>query len=165
MKLDIIKNKEFKIFLTIWLISIFFISGYGGGYIQESVLHLSMAIVDNQDFIVTPYMKEGCKLTGCDYSLYNGNYYSGFAPGSSFLAVPVYFIIKPLLYLIPAIPNYTAQQINTLILNIFAAVFISSLLSALLAVLIYRLSGEFTKNESANKIVSKKTKIRFIVLS
>src|SRR3989344_2905060 len=154
MKLDIIKSREFKIFLTIWFISIFFISGYGGGYIQESVLHLSMAIVDNQNFVVTPYMKEGCKLTGCDYSLYKGNFYSGFAPGSSFLAVPVYFIIKPLLYFVPAMSGYTTQQINTLILNIFATIFISSLLSALLAILIYKFSGEFIKNEKYRLITT-----------
>lgn len=146
MKSNIIKSKEFKIFLTIWLISIFFISGYGGGYIQESALHLSMAIVDNQNFIVTPYMKEGCKLTGCDYSLYKENYYSGFAPGASFLAVPVYFIFKPILVYSP--------RINTILLNILATIFISSLLSALVAVLIYKLSGEFTKNEKYRLITT-----------
>ena len=44
------KKTEFKLFLTIWIVYIFFISTYGGSYIAESNIHQAMAIVDHWSF-------------------------------------------------------------------------------------------------------------------
>ena len=62
------KNKdfwgvEFRLFLTIWVIYLFFISTYGGSYIAESAIHQTMSIVDHGSFEVDDYMKEGCKVS------------------------------------------------------------------------------------------------------
>ncbi len=140
---------EFKIFLTIWIVYIFFLSDYGGNYMADSMLAGTMALVDNGNFEIDDYVKEGCKITGCDNSFYNGKIYPGYAPGNSVLAVPLYIIIKPFLgfFLSDYLLGYSKPIISLIILNIFATIFITAFLSALLAVLIYRFSENITNNK------------------
>lgn len=139
------KKTEFKLFLTIWIVYTFFISTYGGSYIAESNIHQTMAIVDHWSFEVDNYMKEGCKLSGCDYSFYNGHFYSGFAPGTSFLIIPFYLILKP--FDITSVSGYSQVQITTTILIILSSIFLFSLVSALTAVLIYKFVSKITNNK------------------
>ena len=134
LKLD---RTEKKIFLTIWIFALFFVSHYGGSYMADSILSLTRAIVDHGVFYTDDYVKEGCKITGCDESFYNWHWYSGFAPGSSFIALPAYVVLKPFTYFIPdTFLNRPATQITTIALNILGAYFINSLLAALSAILI-----------------------------
>ncbi len=60
---------------------------------QNSRLNLTLAIVDDRSFQIDRFVAN----TG-DYAKYNGHYYSDKAPGTSFLAVPVYAAIRPVLH-------------------------------------------------------------------
>src|SRR3989344_2993659 len=149
MNFDLFKRTEFKLFLTIWLIYIFFINSYGGDYMTDSTLSSTLSLVDKGTFIVDDYVKEGCKRsTGCDYSYYNSHFYSGYAPGMTLLAVPLYIISKPLFYLIPHnFLGYPDNQMKLIFLNFLATIFISSLLSALMTIMVYDITQYFTKNK------------------
>lgn len=149
MNFDLFKRTEFKLFLTIWLIYIFFINSYGGDYMTDSTLSSTLSLVDKGTFIVDDYVKEGCKqTTGCDYSYYNSHFYSGYAPGMTLLAVPLYIISKPLFYLIPHnFLGYPDNQMKLIFLNFLATIFISSLLSALMTIMVYDITQYFTKNK------------------
>jgi len=59
---------------------------------QNSRLNLTLAIVDDRSFQIDRFVAN----TG-DYAKYNGHYYSDKAPGTSFLAVPVYAAVRPVL--------------------------------------------------------------------
>ncbi|MGQ9894992.1 MAG: hypothetical protein ACUVSY_14420 [Roseiflexus sp.] len=63
---------------------------------QNSRLNLTLAIVDDRSFQIDRLVAN----TG-DYAKYNGHYYSDKAPGTSFLAVPVYAAIRPVLQTAP----------------------------------------------------------------
>lgn len=150
-KINIFRRTEFKIFLTVWIVYLFFISTYAGSYISEPTIHQAMSIVDKGSFQVDSYMKDECKLTGCDYSLYNGHYYSGFAPGTSLFIIPFYLVIKPFNLSIPG--SYTISEINTVYLILLSSILLFSLLSALLSVLIYSFVLELTNNKKNALII------------
>jgi len=59
---------------------------------QNSRLDLTLAIVDRGTFSIDAYYKN----TG-DYALFEGRHYTDKAPGPSFLAVPVYAVVRPIL--------------------------------------------------------------------
>jgi hypothetical protein len=63
---------------------------------QNSRLNLTLAIVDDRSFQIDRFVAN----TG-DYAKYNGHYYSDKAPGTSFLAVPVYAVVRPVLQMAP----------------------------------------------------------------
>jgi hypothetical protein len=63
---------------------------------QNSRLDLTLAIVDKGTLSIEDYYKN----TG-DYALFEGRHYLDKAPGPSLLAVPIYFIIKPILLSYP----------------------------------------------------------------
>jgi len=63
---------------------------------QNSRLNLTLAIVDDRSFQIDRFVAN----TG-DYAKYNGHYYSDKAPGTSFLAVPVYAAVRPVLQTAP----------------------------------------------------------------
>ncbi|MEK6856677.1 MAG: hypothetical protein AABX49_01540, partial [Nanoarchaeota archaeon] len=91
-----LKTTEAKIFFTIFLIYLFFISDYGGNWMADSLIDSAMAFVDTGSFIIDGYIK-----APQDNAIFKGHYYSGFAPGASFLVMPLYFLIKPLLDILP----------------------------------------------------------------
>lgn len=64
---------------------------------QNSRLNLTLAIVDDGSFQIDRFVAN----TG-DYAKYNGHYYSDKAPGTSFLAVPMYAAVRPALQTAPA---------------------------------------------------------------
>ncbi len=154
--MKILKTTEFKLFATIFLVLVFFISHYGGSFMADSILATTQAIIDNGDVVIDQYVKEGCKnttsktLLGCDHAFNQDHYYSGFPPGASFIALPAYAILKPFTYFIPdEVAGFPKFQIKTLLLNILATLLIIIPLSALLAVLLYRASGHFIKDKRA----------------
>ncbi|MAF51020.1 MAG: hypothetical protein CMH64_02920 [Nanoarchaeota archaeon] len=152
---SLFKTTEFKLFITVWLVLIFFIADYGGNYLADSTLSSTLSFVDQGSFQSDDYVKEGCKLTGCDYAFYKGHYYSGFAPGMTMFAIPLYTVFKPLFSFIPeTLFGYPQNQIKLILLNFLSIVFISSLISALFAVLIYKTLSKFTKNKKNKLIVS-----------
>ena len=157
-KMKFLKTKGFKIFLTVWIIYIFFLSHYSGSWMADSIIHSSMAFVDNGNFITDDYIKESCKLpeNGCDESFYNGHFYSGFGPGGSVLAMPLTFIFKavlnPIFYKITGIE--LSIQFKTIILNILNTIFVSSLLSALLSVILYKFLDYFIKEEKFKLLIT-----------
>jgi len=57
---------------------------------------LTAAIVNEGRFEVDTYHK-----VSCDLAFYDNHYYSGQAPGISFLSVPIYIVSKPIFYLLP----------------------------------------------------------------
>ncbi|MBU2639914.1 MAG: phospholipid carrier-dependent glycosyltransferase [Nanoarchaeota archaeon] len=132
---------EFKIFLTIWIIYVLFLSDYGGNYMAESMLDATIALVDNGNFEIDDYVREECKITGCDHSFYNGKIYSGYAPGGSMIAVPLYAVAKPFLelFLPESFNGYSKTRLKIIVFNALAGVFITAVLSACIAVLIYKL--------------------------
>lgn len=156
--MKLLKTKGFKIFLTIWIIYIFFLSHYSGSWMADSMIHSSMAFVDNGNFITDDYIKESCRLpeNGCDEAFYKGHFYSGFGPGASILAMPLTFIFKtvlnPILYKITGIE--LSIQFKTIILNILNTIFVSSLLSALLSVILYKFLDYFIKEEKFKLLIT-----------
>jgi len=140
MKKSFFRRTEFKLFLTVWLVYIFFLSNYGGGWMADSTLALTKSIVDDQSLIIDDYVK-GAQ----DNAFVNGHYYSGFAPGASFLAVPVYFVLKPLFWIF----DYFAEGYDFVLLNIVATIFISSLLSALTAVILFKFLRNFISRKKS----------------
>lgn len=144
------KNREVRIFFTVWIVYMFFISGYGGNWMADSMLGLTLSVVDDHSFFIDKYVKGGE-----DNAFFNGHYYSGFAPGASFLAVPVYFIFKPVFTIIPHnFLGYPDIQMRVIFLNIITTIFITSLLAALTSVFVYRFLNNFTKRASLKLLVT-----------
>lgn len=57
---------------------------------------LAASIANEGTFKIDKY-----NLASCDIAFYKGHYYSGQAPGISFLSAPVYLLFKPIFYLVP----------------------------------------------------------------
>lgn len=170
----IFKSTEFKIFISVWIVYIFYLQIYGISCMANSQSALTAAIANEGQFEIDTYYK-----VSCDISYYNQHYYSGQSPGISFLAAPVYLAVKPLIYLIPdndinfifdkiesygeslpidywgkkkLLSNYfdrlSKREIleYVLISGIFLPVFTTALISALGAALLFHVSGRFTRN-------------------
>lgn len=84
-------RNELFIFLVL-LISYSYFMPRWADWNQNSRLNLVRAIVEEQTLRIDTYVAN----TG-DYALFDGHYYSDKAPGTAFLAVPVYFLARPLL--------------------------------------------------------------------
>lgn len=91
-----LRTKEFKLFLTIWIVYIFYLQMFGSGCMANSQSALTAAIANEGRFEIDTYHK-----VSCDISFYKGHYYSGQAPGISFISVPIYIISKPIFYALP----------------------------------------------------------------
>jgi len=137
----LLNRKELKIFLTFFIIYLCFAKFQ---YFDDDVkLDLTRAIVDEHRFEIDSYVEN----TGGDRAYYKGHYYSDKAPGASFLTVPVYAIFK----LFFGMPN-TDFKLHLLEFMIIA--FSSVLFSALLVVLMYKISRFFVKKEEYRIIVT-----------
>lgn len=120
---------------------------------QNSRLNLTFAIVDEGRLSIDTYYKNSG-----DYALFNGRHYTDKAPGPSFLAVPVYAAVRPILHLpvvqgmiervsrSPAFANTLNQDGSGLLTDkiyYFIVLYISTVVvvclpAALLGVLVYR---------------------------
>ncbi|MFP4633447.1 MAG: glycosyltransferase family 39 protein [Candidatus Aenigmatarchaeota archaeon] len=146
-----------KIFLTFLLV--FGLFAHWTGWNEESRLALTRSIVERQSLDINPY----ANYTG-DRAVFEGDYYSDKAPGSSFVKVPVYFLWDQVSGEYPEEELFLEEEYgprNTTIylrqdpsfklsmarfLSIF---FISALPGALLVVLIYKVASLFTGTNKA----------------
>ena len=89
------KRISWLIFLGLLLCYAYFLPRWAD-WSQTSRLDLTLAIVDKGTFSIDDYYQN----TG-DYALFEGHTYLDKAPGPSFLAVPVYAVLRPILHLAP----------------------------------------------------------------
>lgn len=158
-------RKEFKLFLTFFLIYAYF--AHWGGWNENSAFDLTRAIVDEHRFEIDTYYNDTS-----DRAFYNGHYYSAKAPGMSFLATPTYAFFKLAYYkLMPddfigrhkgtdeswvrligheSVPIQIRPKPGLFILTsmFLVTIMTSVLFSALTVVLIYKTSKLLTDNEN-----------------
>jgi len=167
--INVLSRKESKLFITLFIIYVFFINWYGWN--EESNLSLTKSIVEENRLEIDSFHN----LTG-DRSVYQGHYYSDKSPGISFLATPVYGTWKLIYYnLFPkrfvkthesssdyittfhdSVPIFTYIDPGFFGLNAMFLVtaFTSSIFTALTAVLIYKMSKNIVKNENYRIVVT-----------
>ncbi len=75
----------------------YFCGGYVNNVCTNAVADLTIAMVDHHTFHIDAYAGNSNDISERD-----GHFFSGFGPGLSFMLVPVYVAIKPVLGLIPA---------------------------------------------------------------
>lgn len=176
-----LKSKELKLFLTVWLVYIFYLQMFGSSCMANSQSALTAAIVNEGRFEIDTYYK-----VSCDIAFYNEHYYSGQSPGISFISVPIYAASKPIFYLLPQgaidyafdklekygniIPEdfwgnkkilstyFTDLNKRQILEYVFISgfilpIFTSSLISALSAILLYLLLKRFTNNEKLRLLI------------
>ena len=153
---NLLEKREVKIFFTIYLVYLVFMTNFGGNFMADSMLSATISLVEQQTFKINDYVSDVCKETGCDHSLYKENYYSGFAPGLTIIALPFYLVSYPFLeyFLEEGMFGNTKTELKLIALNIIVTIFIASLLSALTSVLVYRLSSNFTSSEKTRLTVT-----------
>jgi len=159
-------NREFKIFLTFFLIYFYFIMW--DGWNEDSGFALTRAIVEEKRFEIDSF----ANYTG-DRIFYENHYYSTKFPGEPFLATPIYATFQSIYSALPS--NFTNQYSEDniiekyyatfpynekiefeykpnpgaliLISMILVTVFTSSFFSAMSTVLIYKISKYFSQEE------------------
>lgn len=89
--------QDWQIMLFIFLVGLPFSGTLAGGDMQNAVVDLSAAIVEDGSLTIDSF-----RTNSPDIAFYNGHYYSGMPPGLSFLAVPVYWTSGQALDLLPA---------------------------------------------------------------
>ncbi len=103
------RSMEFRIFLTAWLIYIFYLQMYGSSCMANSNSALAASIINEGRFEVDTYYR-----ASCDLAFYNSHYYSGLAPGISFISAPLYAAGKVVLEpLPPDFINYAYEKIDS----------------------------------------------------
>lgn len=181
-KFKIFKTKEFKLFLTVWVVYVFYLQMFGSGCMANSQSALTAAIANEGRFEIDTYHK-----VSCDISYYKGHYYSGQPPGISFISVPLYILSKPIFYILPqetidfafsrlesygdTLPvdywgkkkilssYFTGLSKRQILEHVFISgfilpVFTTSLISALSVLLVYLFLKRFTGNEKLRIIIT-----------
>jgi len=138
--MGILTKKEFKIVLTFFIIYLCFAQFQNWN--DNSKFNLTRAIVDEHRFEIDSYINN----TG-DRAYYDGHYYSDKAPGASFLTVPIYAVFK----LFFGMPN-TDFKLHLLEFMIIALT--SAFFSALLVILMYKISRFFVKKETYRMLIT-----------
>lgn len=123
------RNKtEILLFLALFLTYGYF--SQGGGWNQNARMDLVRSIVEQKTFFIDSYVQN----TG-DWSRFGGHYYPNKPPGSSFIGIPIYFLI----YQVEKLSGVNFYQrfflnLNGYLLTLFSV----SLLSSILGVIFYR---------------------------
>jgi len=97
IKSNFFRSKEFKLFLTVWIIYIFYMQMLGASTMANSQSALTASIVNEGRFEIDTYHR----VAGGGKAFYDGHYYSGQSPGISFISVPLYILSKPIFNLLP----------------------------------------------------------------
>ena len=97
---------KIRIWLAFALLSAYFVGGYLNNTMTNSIGSLTIALVDDHSLIIDDYAPYPN-----DMSQREGHLYSGMPPGLSFVMVPVYLILKPILALVPAQTLSRADQV------------------------------------------------------
>lgn len=183
IKLNFFKSKKFRLFLTVWIIYIFYLQMFGSSHMANSQSALTAAIVNEGRFEIDTYHRAVAQGN----AFYNGHYYSGQAPGISFISVPLYLISKPLIYILPQqivdslfeklekyggilppdfegkkkipsnyFPDLNKRQIleYVLISGFILPIFTTALFSAIGVILVYSILGRFTHNEGLRMLIT-----------
>jgi len=82
-------------FALLLIILLFHLSGYVGNEMATSTMSLTMSVVEQGRFIVDDYVAGAREL-----AYHNGHFYSGMPPGQSFVAIPLYFVLRPAITLV-----------------------------------------------------------------
>ncbi len=77
-------------FLLLLCIFLFHLSGYVGNEMATTTFSATLAIVEQGTPIIDDYTAGAQEL-----AYYRGHFYSGMPPGQTFLAVPLYFVLRP----------------------------------------------------------------------
>ncbi len=130
----ILKRRELAVFVLFLICYSYFY--LPAGWNENSRYDLTYSMVENGTFRIGSYHENTH-----DKSFLDGHYYSDKAPGSSFFGAVAYSMLAPF-----SGPGPVAEY--------FIRFLVVSLPSAFLCVLIYRLSGEFTKRERYRVLVT-----------
>jgi hypothetical protein len=139
MASKILKKTDFKETLLVFLVVLI---AYGYFFTESdantnSRLALVKAIVEENRFEIDSF--HDSTLLTSDKAFYNGHYYSDKAPGSSLIGVPVYYLIlRVKFWLHTTLPLIVFRQLLTF--------FVISLISAILALMIYSFTKRITDN-------------------
>jgi len=143
------KTKLFLFFLS-WLWVIIFTNPYGA-ITSDSSLGAAVSFVDRGTLEVDP-------RTAVDVSLVDGKYYSGLPMGETLIAIPYYFLFRPILYSLPeslsqseqykfsiSTPSYTPKEVYFLqiLLVFFFLAPLNSLFIVIFFSAIYKLTNQF----------------------
>ncbi|MBI2207986.1 hypothetical protein HYU50_00665 [Candidatus Woesearchaeota archaeon] len=183
VKPGFLKSREFKVFLTVWIVYVFYLQMVGQSHMAINQSALTAAIVNEGRFEIDTYYRAAAG----GVSFYNGHYYSIQAPGISFISVPFYILAKPVFYFLPQntvdylfeniesygetlpvdylgnkkipsnyFPDIDKRQIlEYLIISGFVLpVFTTPVFSAITAVLLYSVLGSFTRNEKFRLLIT-----------
>ncbi|MBI2559310.1 hypothetical protein HYW20_08365 [Candidatus Woesearchaeota archaeon] len=138
----IFKKTEFKIFLTVWIVYLFYFSEIGGSN-SNSAAALTVSIAEDNTLSIDRYKNHTDRH---NFAFYKGKYYSALPPGASFLALPLYMIFKPLLDILH-FPDHTDSIIRLVVASVISTIFLTSVASALTAILLFKLLKHFTRND------------------
>ena len=97
IKLKFFRSREFKLFISVWLVYVFYLQMYGMSGMANSQSALTAAIVNEGRFEIDTYYRVG----GGGVAFYDDHYYSGQAPGISVVSVPLYILSKPVIHFLP----------------------------------------------------------------
>ncbi len=101
------RPRRLVLFLFVYMILLFHISGYVGNEMATATLSVSMAIVEEGRLTIDSYIDGAREL-----SYHEGHFYSGMPPGQSFIATPLYFAIRPALSVIADKVVPRLEQVN-----------------------------------------------------
>ena len=84
------RPRRAPLLLFVYIVLLFHISGYVGNEMATATLSVSMAIVEEGRLTIGSYTAGAREL-----SWHEGRFYSGMPPGQSFIATPLYFVLRP----------------------------------------------------------------------
>ena len=59
MKLrNLLEKREAKIFLTIYIVYLIFMTNFGGNFMADSMLSATISLVEKQTFVINDYVSE-----------------------------------------------------------------------------------------------------------
>lgn len=134
------KTTKSKLFLTLFLVYLFYLSPNYRSAHTERYIALTKAIVDNHTFLTGPATP--------DYAIYKGRYYIGAAPALAFLSVPIYIALRPVKSL-PFYPNFEGE-----ILRFFFILFLPFACGIAIALLLYDILGGFDVEEKGKILIT-----------
>ena len=155
-------SRSLALFCLLLVVNAYFLPRWAD-WNQNSRFDLVLAVVDKGTLTIDDYYGN----TG-DYALFQGHAYSDKAPGSSFLAIPVYWVFRtavaplvtnsvlPRLAANPAMSatlnpegnGLLADKVYFFVALVFCTFFVVAVPSALLGVLVYRLLFALTGRET-----------------
>lgn len=140
-----LRNNKVKIFLTVLLVYLFYISPAYLTANTNRYIALAKVVIDEKTFTIDSY--SWCTR---DRASYNGHCYVAAAPGLGLTAVPVYIGLKPFLHFLSD-DFYKDEGFS--ILNLFFSFFFAVLPGAIIAVLLYNLLQTLNLKEKERMLI------------